>query len=61
MKSRNSVVFVRTDETTAQKLKVIAEREGRTLNRQVEYFCREAIARYEREHGEVEVPESPRQ
>lgn len=37
----------------SQKLRVICTKEMRSLNRQVEFFCRRGIERYERENGVI--------
>lgn len=44
---------IRLDESLYSKLKIIAKREGRTLNNLNEYILRRFIADYEREHGPV--------
>lgn len=46
---------MRLDSGLHAKLKVIAARESRSLNAQVEYYVKQGIERYEREHGEVKT------
>lgn len=49
---------IRLDETTHQKLKVIAEDELRSLNAQLEYFVIQGIKEYEMTYGMVDVQRS---
>lgn len=49
---------IRIDETTHQKLKVIAEDELRSLNAQLEYFVIQGIKEYEMTYGMVDVQRS---
>jgi hypothetical protein len=42
---------LRIDSETHKKLKSLAEFEGRSINGQVLYLVRQAIARHERENG----------
>lgn len=44
---------VRIDEITWAKLKIIAEREARSTNAQLELFLKAAVAKYEADHGPV--------
>ena len=44
---------VRIDEVTWAKLKVIADREARSTNAQLEMFLKAAVAKYEADHGPV--------
>lgn len=46
---------LRLDETIYQKLKFIADLEGRSLNNQTEQIIRLYIRTYEAEHGEIEL------
>lgn len=50
---------VRIDETAYRKMKVIAEREGRSTNAQLDYFVRRCVAEYEAIHGPITVPNDP--
>ena len=47
----------RFDATLYAKLKVIADREHRFSNSQLEYFLEKCIKEYEREHGPIELPD----
>lgn len=40
------------------KLKIIADRERRPSNSQIEYYIAKGIQEYEREHGPIEIPEN---
>lgn len=44
---------VRLDETTYQKMKVIARLESRNTNAQLEYFMKKGVEAYEAEHGVI--------
>ena len=50
----------RLDEATREKARVIARREDRNLNSQLEYWIKKAVEQYERENGVV-TPEFRRQ
>lgn len=44
---------VRIDETAYKKLKVIAIRENRNANSQLEYFVKKCVAEYEALNGQI--------
>ena len=44
---------LRIDAETHEKLKSLAEFEGRSINREVLYLIRQAVMKHEREHGEL--------
>ena len=46
---------VRLDEIAYKKMKVIAEREGRSANAQLDFFMRRCVAEYEKIHGPITV------
>lgn len=48
---------VRLDKVSWQKLKIIAKLENRNANSQLDFFMRQGVARYEAEHGPVELPD----
>lgn len=48
---------VRLDEITWQKLKIIAQRENRNANSQLDYFMKKGVAAYEAEHGPISIPD----
>ena len=49
---------VRLDEIAYLKMKVIAERESRSANAQLDYFLKKCIAEYEAQHGQIIIPSS---
>ena len=55
MPSRKVAFQLRVDEMTHDKLQIIAKKEIRSLNAQVEYFIARGIETYEKENGTVEV------
>ncbi len=44
---------VRLDETAYKKMKIIAKRESRNANSQLEYFLKKGVEAYEAEHGPI--------
>ncbi len=48
-------VSIRIDDAMLDKLHVVADYEGRSLNSEVLILIRDAIARHEREHGEIQL------
>lgn len=48
-------VSIRFDKTMLDKLHVVADYEGRSLNAQVIYMVRKLIEEYEKEHGKIEL------
>ena len=48
---------IRINEVVYAKVKVIALLENRNTNSQIEYFLKQGVENYEREHGPVQVPE----
>ena len=53
MTASKAAFQLRLDEDTHKKVKVIAEREFRSLNAQIEYFVCRGIAEYEKEHDAI--------
>ena len=45
---------LRIDESTYEKLKVIADREGRSLNNLIEHVIKTFLRSYEQDHGEIQ-------
>lgn len=45
---------LRIDSDTHHKLKALAEYEGRSINGEVLYLIRQAIAEHERQYGKIE-------
>jgi len=52
-----SVTQIRIDELAYEKLKIIASKELRSLNAQMEYFLINAVAEYESKNGEIIIPD----
>ena len=48
----------RIDITVFEKLKIIAAREQRSMNNQLEVMVTKGVQEYEREHGEIILPSS---
>lgn len=46
---------VRLDETVWNKIKVIAQKENRNANAQLNHFAQQAVEAYEKQYGAVEV------
>lgn len=54
----NKVAFqMRLDETTHKKVKIIADKELRSLNSQLEYFILREVNRYENDYGIISLSE----
>ena len=53
-----SVSQVRIDEVAYKKMKVIADRENRSANAQLEYFVKKCVSEYETIHGPIVLPTS---
>ncbi|MCU6761569.1 hypothetical protein OCV88_04340 [Brotonthovivens ammoniilytica] len=49
---------LRLDVETHQKLKSLSELEDRSINREIAYLIRQAIAEHEKNHGELKPPHS---
>lgn len=47
---------VRLDAVTWQKIKIIAQREDRNANAQLNHFMQQAVAAYECDHGPIDLP-----
>lgn len=48
---------IRTDESTLYKLRFISKYYGRSMTQHLLFLARQDIAKYEKEHGVIEVPE----
>ncbi|MEG2575771.1 MAG: hypothetical protein RSA41_07045 [Christensenella sp.] len=53
-----STTQLRFDETLHAKAKIIADRELRTLNAQLEYFIKTGVNEYEKTHGVIILSEN---
>lgn len=49
---------LRLNEPTYEKLKVLSDRENRSLNNLIEHVLQLYLNDYERVHGAIEIPES---
>ena len=48
-------VSIRIEEEMLNKIAYVADYEGRSANSQVNILIREAIAKFEKEHGEIKL------
>ena len=48
---------LRLDDTLREKLRYIAEENSRSLNKEIEFLVKQHVAAYEKEHGEIPLPE----
>lgn len=55
MPSKKPMFTLRTDQENIDKLKVIADIEGRSDNKQLEYILKQYILAYESNHGTINV------
>ena len=46
---------MRIERVLYEKIKIIAARESRSANAQIEYYCQQGVAAYERSNGTIEV------
>jgi len=49
---------MRYDEIIYKKVVVIAEREYRSTNAQIEYFMKQGVEAYEKQHGVIQISDS---
>jgi len=54
---KNKTYPLRIDNTLMDKIKKIAEKEDRTVNKQIERITREYIEKYEEINGKIKVEE----
>lgn len=47
---------LRVEKTIMEKFKVIAYENGRSVNKEIEMLMKQAIAAYEQNNGQIEVP-----
>ena len=50
-----SQYMMRIDDNLFEKLKVIANDNSRSINKQLEYIIKHYISKYEQEHGEIKI------
>ncbi|ACM61079.1 ParD-like antitoxin of type II ParDE toxin-antitoxin system [Caldicellulosiruptor bescii] len=48
---------LRIDETLLDKIRVIAEKNKRSINAQIEYLIQQCVEEFEAEHGEIKIEE----
>lgn len=53
MPSKKPMFTLRTEQQTIDKLKFIADNEGRSDNKQLEYILKQFITNYEAQHGAI--------
>lgn len=46
---------IRIEENMLKKIRVVADYEGRSINRQVSILIRDSIEKYEKQHGQIEI------
>ena len=56
MNEKQKHLGLRFDGELHDKLRYIAEYEGRSINGEVIYLIRRAIEAFEKEHGKIELP-----
>lgn len=57
MPSKKPVIAVRTDKVTLEKFKVVANARKRRMSNELEYQIEKLIKEYEKENGEIRIPE----
>ena len=55
MKEKEVSIQFRMRQSTHEKLKVVAEKELRSLNGQIEYFSIKGIEEFEKNYGEIKI------
>lgn len=50
---------LRLDEIIMAKLKIMAQLNSRSINKEIEFAVKEQIKSYEKEHGPIEPPPAP--
>lgn len=48
---------LRLEDSLREKLRYIASQNSRSLNREIEFLVKQHISNYEKEHGEIPVPD----
>lgn len=46
-----------TDKKTIEKFKIVAKQENRTMSKELEHIIQEKIKKYEKENGEIILPQ----
>lgn len=60
MPSNKPKLMTYTDETTIKKFKFIANKDNRSMSKELEFIVKNLIENYEKEHGTIELPEPPK-
>lgn len=47
---------LRLEDELREKLRIIAEQNSRSLNKEIEFLVKQYVSAYEKEHGEIVVP-----
>lgn len=55
MPSKKPMITLRTEQEYIDKLKIIADYEGRSDNKQLEYILKQYIKNYETKHGNINI------
>ncbi|KAB4603743.1 Arc family DNA-binding protein [Pseudoflavonifractor phocaeensis] len=50
---------LRMDETVMAKLRILAQANSRSINKEIEFAVKEQIKAYERENGPIPLPDGP--
>lgn len=48
---------LRLDDALREKLRYIAAQNSRSLNKEIEFIVKQHVSNYEKEHGEISLPE----
>lgn len=61
MPSKIPITTLRIKDPDYTKIRIIAEQNNRSVSKEIEYICKQHIAAYEAEHGEIQIsdPEQP--
>ena len=55
LKASKQQLTFRLDDTTFQKTKIVAQKEERVLNSQLEYWIKKSLEQYENENGTISL------
>lgn len=55
MPSKKPVINFHTDQWIIDKMKYIAAENGRSMSKEIEQLCKNAIKKYELENGEIKI------
>ena len=57
MPSKKPIMRANTEQWIIDKMKYIAEKNSRSLAKEIEYLCKKHIDQYEADHGEIKITE----